>query len=127
MAAFEAFAEAGRTLAAEGLVRASEGNLSSFDGERLTITRTGCALATLGPGDVLEGCLDEPPPAASSDLAIHVAMYREHGAGAIAHAHPAGTVPDGWIEGESHGTYAFGASLVEAVGRIVARYGRADR
>lgn len=124
MAAFEAFDEAGRTLAAEGLIRASEGNLSTFDGERLTITRTGCELGSLAPGDVLEGTFDEPPAAASSDLEIHLATYRERGVGAIAHAHPAGTVPAGWVEGEPHGVYGFGPTLADAVRGIVQREGR---
>ena len=118
VAAFEAFAEAGRTLAERGLVRASEGNLSTYDGTRLTITRTGCRLGALTPDDVLAGTLDEPPAAASSDLVIHVSRYRVEGPGAIAHAHPAGTVPDGWVEGEPHGVYAFSRSLAEAVDAI---------
>lgn len=124
MGAFEAFAEAGRTLATQGLVRASEGNLSTFDGARLTITRTRCRLGSLDPADVLVGTLESPPAAASSDLAIHVATYREHGAGAIAHAHPPGTVPDGWVEGDPHGAYAFGATLGDAIEELVRTHGR---
>jgi hypothetical protein len=113
VAAFAAFDEAGRTLAERGLVRASEGNLSTSDGARLTITRTGCR----------QGTLDAPPPGSSSDLAIHVAMYRDRGPGAIAHAHPPGTVPDGWIEGEPHGVYAFASSIQGAVGELVRTHG----
>jgi hypothetical protein len=121
------FQEAGRTLAAHGLVHASEGNLSTFDGERLTITRTRCALGSLTTADVLDGTLDAPPADASSDLALHVAMYRQRGSGAIAHAHPSGTVPPGWVEGASHGTYAFAGSLADAVAEVVERYGGAGR
>jgi ribulose-5-phosphate 4-epimerase/fuculose-1-phosphate aldolase len=121
--AFGAFDEAGRTLADHGLVRASEGNLSTFDGSRLTITRTGCRLGELAPDDVVQGTLEAPPEGASSDLAIHVATYRERGVGTIAHAHPAGTVPRGWVEGEAHGVYAFAATLAEAVGEIVRDHG----
>lgn len=123
MAAFEAFAEAGRTLATQGLVRASEGNLSTFDGARLTITRTRCRLGSLDPTDVLVGTLASPPEGASSDLAIHVRTYAARGAGAIAHAHPPGTVPDGWVEGEPHGAYAFAATLGDAVEEIVRTHG----
>jgi L-fuculose-phosphate aldolase len=126
VAAFGAFDGAGRTLADHRLVRASEGNLSTFDGRRLTITRTGCELGALGPSDVLDGTLDAPPPEASSDLAIHVAMYLERGPGAIAHAHPPGTVPDDWVEGDPHGVYAFAASLDGAVAEIVERHGGRD-
>ncbi len=123
MGAFEAFDEAGRTLAERGLVRASEGNLSTFDGTRLTITRTGCRLGELTPVDVLEGTLEVPPDSSSSDLAIHLATYRERGAGAIAHAHPPGTVPEGWVEGETHGAYAFAASLGAAVEELLRTHG----
>jgi len=115
----DAFRSAGRILFSLGLVKASEGNLSVCDGDRLVITRTGCRLGDLEDGDVLEGTLDAPPAAASSDLAIHVATYRDLGPGAIAHAHPAGTVPEGWVEGEAHGAYAHRPTLDEAVAAIV--------
>lgn len=118
--ALEAFVDAGLTLASLGLVKESEGNLSCFDGQRLAITRTGCALAALTAGDVLEGTLDAPPAEASSDLAIHVATYRERGPGAVAHAHPAGSMPPGWVEGQAHGAYALAATLGDAVASIVA-------
>src|SRR5512134_3543288 len=98
----EAFRAAGRALFSMGLVKGAEGNLSSFDGERLAITRTGCSLATLGPEDVLLGTLDEAPEGASSDLEVHVSHYRRSGAGSVAHAHPPGSVPEGWREGELH-------------------------
>ncbi len=114
-----AFVDAGRTLFSLGLVRGGEGNLSFFDGAVLRITRTGCELSSIRPGDVLEGTLDVPPPGASSDTALHVAMYRANGPGAIAHAHPPGTVPEGWVEGQEHGSYAFCPSLAEAVERVV--------
>jgi len=113
------FRAAGRTLFSLGLVKGSEGNLSVWDGERLRITRTGSELAQLAETDVLEGTLDEPPAGASSDLAIHVSTYRERGPGAIAHAHPPGSVPPGWVEGQPHGTYAHEPTLEEAVARLV--------
>ena len=115
-----AFNDAGRTLFSLGLVRGSEGNLSTWDGARLVITRAGSRLFELADGDVLEGSLDDPPADASSDVSLHVSMYREAGAGAVAHAHPPGTVPEGWVEGQPHGRYAHAPSLAEAVERIVA-------
>ena len=115
------FRSAGRTLFSLGLVKASEGNLSTWDGERLAITRTGCELAALRDADVLEGTLDGPPAGSSSDLALHVAMYREHGPGAVAHAHPPGSVPEGWTEGQAHGTYAHAPTLRDAVAQLVVR------
>jgi ribulose-5-phosphate 4-epimerase/fuculose-1-phosphate aldolase len=115
----EPFATAGRTLFSLGLVKGAEGNLSTFDGNVLTITRTGCSLASLADGDVLEGSLDDPPAGASSDLAEHVDHYRRSGPGAVAHAHPAGSVPEDWVEGQPHGIYAFAPTLEEAVAVVV--------
>jgi hypothetical protein len=117
--ALGSFRSAGRTLFSLGLVRGAEGNLSTFDGERLLITRTGVSLADLGPDDVLEGTLTTAPVEASSDLREHVDRYRQHGPGAVAHAHPAGTVPDGWVEGRPHGRYAHAATLEDAVAALV--------
>jgi L-fuculose-phosphate aldolase len=114
------FHEAGRTLFSLGLVREREGNLSIWDGERLAITRTGSRLFELDDADVLEGTLDRPPEGASSDLALHVSMYRGTGPGAVVHAHPPGTVPEGWVEGQPHGRYVHAATLGEAVERLVA-------
>ncbi len=114
------FEMAGKTLFSMGLVRESEGNLSTFDGGRLRITRTGARLFELTGDDVLEGTLDRPPAGASSDLEKHLSIYRDHGARAVVHAHPPGTVPEGWKEGEPHGVYAFGANLEEAVAAVLA-------
>jgi ribulose-5-phosphate 4-epimerase/fuculose-1-phosphate aldolase len=121
----DAFREAGRALVSLGMIRGSEGNLSTWDGEGFVITRTGSELAHLEQTDVLEGSLDSPPHDASSDLGIHVRTYREQGPGAIAHAHPPGTVPAGWVDGQEHGRYAHAATLEAAVERIV-REARAD-
>jgi len=115
----EPFREAGARLSALGLVRGSEGNLSAWDGRVLRITRTGSELSALGPGDILEGTLEAPPAGASSDLALHVELYRRRGPGAVAHAHPAGSVPEGWTEGEPHGRYAHAATLAAAVEELV--------
>jgi ribulose-5-phosphate 4-epimerase/fuculose-1-phosphate aldolase len=115
------FRSAGRTIFSLGLVREAEGNLSVFDGTMMTITRTGAALAGLEPADLITGELDEDLPGASSDVDVHRRTYRERGVGAVAHAHPAGTVPeDGGGPGE-HGVYAFASSLEEAVADVVRR------
>jgi ribulose-5-phosphate 4-epimerase/fuculose-1-phosphate aldolase len=114
------FRSAGRTLFSLGLVRGAEGNLSTFDGDSLAITRTGAVLANLSEADVLMGGLDEPLPDASSDLEVHRNMYRGRGRGAVVHAHPPGTVPeDGGTPG-GHGVYAFAGTLAEAVEAVVA-------
>lgn len=114
------FRSAGRTLFSLGLVKEAEGNLSTFDGDTLAITRTGAVLADLSAADVVMGRLDGALPDASSDLEVHRNFYRGRGRGAVAHAHPPGTVPeDGGGPGE-HGVYAFAASLAAAVESVVA-------
>ncbi len=113
------FQVAGKTLLSLGLVRDAEGNLSTFDGARLRITRTGARLAELTDGDILEGTLDDPPEGASSDLGEHLKLYRQQNARAVVHAHPAGSMPQGWTEGERHGVYTFGLSLDSAVATAV--------
>lgn len=115
----EEFATAGRTLLSLGLVRGAEGNLSTFDGNTLVITRTGCELGGLRAEDLVAGPLEEVLPAASSDLDVHRAAYRERGPGAFAHAHPVGTVPEDGGGPGHHGAYAFGATLADAVAEIV--------
>lgn len=113
------FRAAGRTLFSLGLVKGSEGNLSTWDGRRLLITRSGSELADLADDDVVSGALDEPPAGASSDLELHVELYGRKGPGAVAHAHPPGSVPPGWVEGQPHGGYAHAPTLAEAVDRLV--------
>jgi hypothetical protein len=115
----EAFREAGRALLSLGLVRGTEGNLSTFDGATLWITRTGAPLGDLGGGDVLEGGLDGPLDGASGDLEVHRRLYAKRGPGAIVHAHPPGTVPEGGGGPGEHGTYVFAATLPEAVEAVV--------
>jgi Class II Aldolase and Adducin N-terminal domain len=119
----EEFRDAGRVLFSMGLVKGGEGNLSTFDGRVLRITRTGCELASLEAGDLVEGASDGTLPSASSDLEVHRATYRERGAGAVCHAHPQGTVPEGVPESGAHGVYAFAPTLPGAVAEAV-RLGR---
>ena len=116
----EEFRAAGRTLFSLGLVRGTEGNLSEFDGNRLIITRTGSSLASLSAEDLVSGGIDDVlARTASSDLEVHRAAYRAGGPGAIAHAHPAGTVPEGGGEPGRHGVYEHGRTLGDAVDAIV--------
>lgn len=110
-----AFASAGRRLASLGLVRDAEGNLSTFDGDRLVITRTGARLGAIGAADLVLAGLDGEAPGASSDLEVHRRLYRDRGPGAVAHAHPPGTVPEGTPQAGAHGVYAFAADLAGAV------------
>jgi methylthioribose-1-phosphate isomerase len=116
-----AFRSAGRSLVSFGLVKGAEGNLSSFDGHAVRITRTGAPLGTLGPADVLDGGLEGLLPGASSDLEVHRAIYRDRGPGAVAHAHPAGSVPEAGNGPGRHGVYVFATRLDQAVAEAVRR------
>lgn len=113
------FSSAGRTLFSLGLVKGAEGNLSTFDGTVLAITRAGASLAELSGIDVVTGSLDGELTGASSDLDFHRSVYRERGPGAIAHAHPPGTVPEDGGGPGTHGVYRFAPTLVEAVESMV--------
>ncbi len=113
------FRLAGRTLFSLGLVKGAEGNLSTFDGQKLRITRTGARLDALTDRDVLLGGLDGSLPDASTDLDVHRRLYVEHGAGSVAHCHPPGMMPEDGGGPGAHGVYAFGASLEEAVAEAV--------
>ena len=126
MSQLESFRAAGRTLFSFGLVQGAEGNLSTFDGGTLVITRTGAALHALQPDDVIEGRLTGPFPGASSDLEVHRERYAADGPGAIAHAHPMGSVPEGALESGRHGVYVHAGTLDDAVRESV-RFVRAHR
>jgi ribulose-5-phosphate 4-epimerase/fuculose-1-phosphate aldolase len=119
----EAFRAAGRTLFSLSLVKGTEGNLSTFDGVTLVITRAGAALDELARVDLAVGTLDGDLDGASSDLAVHRRFYAERGAGALVHAHPAGTVPAGEVTSGKHGVYVFASSLERAV-ELAARHAR---
>jgi ribulose-5-phosphate 4-epimerase/fuculose-1-phosphate aldolase len=116
-----AFVAAGRALFSLGLIRGSEGNLSTFDGSRLVITRTGSELHRLAAGDLIGGPLDADLDDASSDLDVHRRLYTRHGPGAVVHCHPPGTVPDHGALPGRHGDYAFAPTLDAAVADAVTR------
>lgn len=77
-------------MVADGLVVGTSGNVSAREGDLVALTPTGADYATLTAaavtvvdlaGTVLAG---DPP---SSELPLHLAAYRELGAGAIVHTH----------------------------------------
>lgn len=87
----ERVAAAGRRVAAEGLVLGSAGNISERRGERVAITPTGAGLGELSPEEIavvdLAGRHIEGELAATSELALHLGVYRRYGAGAVVHTH----------------------------------------
>ena len=88
----EALAAAGRRLAARGLVIGTSGNLSARREDLVAVTPTGAVISeltaqqltviSLHSGEVVEGEL-EP----TSEVPMHLAIYRATGVAAIAHTH----------------------------------------
>jgi ribulose-5-phosphate 4-epimerase/fuculose-1-phosphate aldolase len=110
----EQFRSAGRTLFTLGLIKGTEGNLSTFDGTTMWITRTGAALNELSAEALVGGELEADFPGGSTDLEVHRSTYHDRGPGALVHAHPPGTVPEGGGGPGEHGIYVFGPTLLEA-------------
>jgi L-fuculose-phosphate aldolase len=87
----EQVAAAGRRLAADGLVLGTAGNLSARRDNHVAITPTGAQLANLEAGQVsvvdLEGRLVAGELEPTSELGLHLGVYRRYGAGAVVHTH----------------------------------------
>jgi len=87
-----AVVEAGRTLAEAGLVVGAAGNVSARSGELVAVTPTGARLGALRADEIaivdLDGRLVDGPLAPTSELPLHLAVYRELDAGAVVHTHP---------------------------------------
>ena len=84
------FQTVGRDLFTSGLVSSNTGNLSIKFSGRMIITRRGSRLNALQEHDLIETGIiknNRATPLASTDLAIHRAIYRETQAVAIVHAH----------------------------------------
>jgi L-fuculose-phosphate aldolase len=87
----EQVAAAGRRLAAEGLVLGTAGNVSARNGDRVAITPTGAVLAELESQQVtvvdLDGEVVGGELAPTSELDLHLGVYRRYEAGAVVHTH----------------------------------------
>jgi L-fuculose-phosphate aldolase len=86
----EQVAAGARRLAAESLVHGTAGNVSARLGERIAITCVGTRLGEIDAAQVavidLDGrVLEGGRP--TSELELHLGVYREHGAGAVVHTH----------------------------------------
>jgi L-fuculose-phosphate aldolase len=90
-AARKTVAEVSRRLASSGMVPATAGNVSVRVGDLVAITPTGAALAELTAAQVsvvdLDGRLVHGSLEPSSELGLHLGIYREHRAGAVVHTH----------------------------------------
>jgi L-fuculose-phosphate aldolase len=87
----EQVAAASRRLAAEGLTPGTAGNVSAREGDRVAITPTGAVLAELEAEQVsvvdMDGNLVDGSLAPTSELDLHLGVYRRYGAGAVVHTH----------------------------------------
>jgi L-fuculose-phosphate aldolase len=87
----EQVAAASRRLAAEGLVIGTAGNVSARAGDQVAITPTGAELATLQPDQVtvvdLSGHVVDGSLAPTSEIDLHLGVYRRYDAGAVVHTH----------------------------------------
>jgi L-fuculose-phosphate aldolase len=87
----EQVAAASRRLAAEGLVIGTSGNVSARAEDLVAISPTGAVLAELEPEQVtvvdLDGGVVEGELAPTSELDLHLGVYRRYDAGAVVHTH----------------------------------------
>jgi L-fuculose-phosphate aldolase len=88
----EQVAEVSRRLAAEGLVLGTAGNVSARgDDDLVAISPTGAVLKTLEPEQVsvidMDGNLVDGELEPTSELDLHLGVYRRYGAGAVVHTH----------------------------------------
>jgi methylthioribulose-1-phosphate dehydratase len=89
-AAVRALIDVGRAFAARGSVPATSGNFSlRLDERRVAITRSGTDKGALVPADILIADLEAPPPpGASAETPLHLALYRDRPAArAVIHTH----------------------------------------
>jgi L-fuculose-phosphate aldolase len=87
----ERVAAAGRRLAAAGLVPGTAGNISEREGDQVAITPTGAVLEELTADQVtvldLDGHQLDGELAPTSELELHLGVYRRYEAGAVVHTH----------------------------------------
>jgi L-fuculose-phosphate aldolase len=84
-------AAASRSLAEQGLVLGTSGNLSARERELVAVTPTGGRLAELRPEQVsvvdLDGRLVSGDLEPTSEIELHLNVYRRYDAGAVVHTH----------------------------------------
>jgi L-fuculose-phosphate aldolase len=87
----EQVAAASRGLAQEGLVVGTSGNLSARRDDHVAITPTGADLGSLEAGQVsvvdLDGQVAWGGLLPTSELGLHLGVYRRYDAGAVVHTH----------------------------------------
>ncbi len=87
----ERVAAAARRLADDGLVAGTSGNVSERAGERVAITPTGGVLADLTADEIsvvdLDGGFVAGELEPTSELDLHLGVYRRYDAGGVVHTH----------------------------------------
>jgi L-fuculose-phosphate aldolase len=87
----ERVAQAARRLASAGLVIGTAGNVSEREGELVAASATGAAFENLQAEEVsvvdLEGKLVEGEFGPTSELQLHLGIYKRYEAGAVVHTH----------------------------------------
>jgi L-fuculose-phosphate aldolase len=87
----EQVASAARRLAAAGLVAGTSGNVSARRDDHVAITPTGGVLAELDAGHVsvvdLDGRVAHGGLEPTSELDLHLSVYRRYESGAVVHTH----------------------------------------
>ena len=112
------FQTLGHDLFTRGLISSHTGNLSIRLGDHLIITRRGCQLGALQEHDLIETGInknDRFTPLASTELAVHRAIYQKTPALAVVHAHPPHAVALSLTETEVVPSSAEG---LDTVGRV---------
>lgn len=112
---FEQFSATGREIFMRGLISSHAGNMSTRSGNTIRITRRGSMLGRLKEADIVSIDLKRPASSilmASSEIAIHRAVYLKTSALSIIHAHPPyatllSMVMDELIPVDSEGSYLF--------------------
>lgn len=99
-----AICAAGARLAAGGLVGGTAGNLSVRVDERVVVTASGTVLGELTPDDLsvvdLTGAVLAGAAKPTSELPLHLSVYRAHPVTAIAHAHAPASIAVGLTHDE---------------------------
>lgn len=89
----EQVADGCRRLADERLVIGTAGNVSARAGDRVAISPTGAVLAEVSADDVsvvdLDGRMVDGELEPTSELDLHLGVYRRYEAGAVVHTHAA--------------------------------------
>ena len=87
----EQVATAARSLAAQGLVLGTAGNLSARREKLVAVSPTGAVLSELRPEQVsvvdLDGALVDGELEPTSELGLHLGVYRRFATGAVVHTH----------------------------------------